>query len=479
MKWIEDAYWPGRYPTGITFDYLKSRVLVDIVLCTHRYLIVLHIYYTKEMDLFAFILHSDPTKVRIGERNLADREDSDDSIDKMFDEGNDANQEQSVGKDDDVLEELRDDHQSLPPFTGGKSLFTLRGMVPEGSTIPSDVAELLSLLSDGFRYHIIDVNVATSSKTKDAPKDFEHIGDSESACGVDADAASISKWKVTNDSILDDPYVCPDITDHLLPEKDTEIAHLRSLLSLKEAKAAKDISLRSQLSVVEAADAAKGTELRDLKEKNFALEWENNVLSKKVEALESVVASKEKNSLNSAFELFKEEVEKMQDEQVDVLTKCLSSPEYLSVMGEAICRSIDKGMHDWLAAGIKHGIARRSITDVTAFNPSTESDYIAAINALQEVAHNRDQRLRGDAAARCLFLMDFILPLVEPLSARNLTGEASSPMDFTIVATNTLSTTFVQAHLVPAALSIDVPLCPKVVFEEKELDTTPEHVPAL
>ncbi|GKG56394.1 hypothetical protein Tco_0579718, partial [Tanacetum coccineum] len=27
-----------------------------------------------EMDLFAFIRHSDPTKVRVGERNLAERE---------------------------------------------------------------------------------------------------------------------------------------------------------------------------------------------------------------------------------------------------------------------------------------------------------------------------------------------------------------------------------------------------------------------
>ncbi|GKB67214.1 hypothetical protein Tco_0928626, partial [Tanacetum coccineum] len=66
------------------------------------------------------------------------------------------------------------------------------------------------------------------------------------AGGVDADAASISKskkpfisldsfyasqsldtetmhhvyvprWKLTNDSVLDDPYVCRDMTDHLAP----------------------------------------------------------------------------------------------------------------------------------------------------------------------------------------------------------------------------------------------------------------------
>ncbi|GKC96707.1 hypothetical protein Tco_1162149 [Tanacetum coccineum] len=62
-----------------------------------------------EMDLFAFIRHFDPAKVRVGERNLAEREvkwltmtegrtvsldppataasrDSSDSIDRLFDE---------------------------------------------------------------------------------------------------------------------------------------------------------------------------------------------------------------------------------------------------------------------------------------------------------------------------------------------------------------------------------------------------------
>ncbi|GKC62569.1 hypothetical protein Tco_1095167 [Tanacetum coccineum] len=417
----------------------------------------------------------------------------------------------------------------------------------------------------------VDANVAAGLKAKDAAKDFEHIGDSASVGGVDADAVSIYELKMSISSHsfyasqsldtetmhrvyvprwklramdYDQLYsefnvgaarqVCLGAevrmrAEHtlerkgkledrcagqatLILEKDAEIAHLRSLLSLKGAAAAKAISLRSQLSVVEAADAAKGTELRDLKEKNFALEGEKNVLSERVETLESVVASKEvelaslssqvsnltvdlsgfqlshdelsskKNSLESAFELFKEQVEKMQDEQVGslsdrvtaidsdlmemalhmdakfypryltiiarrrwilsrglklVLAKCLSSHEYLSAMGEAIGRAIDK-----------------------------------------EVAHTRVQRLRGDAAARRLSLMDSILPLIEPLSARNVTGESSSSADFTTAMTTALSTTFAQTYLVSVALSTEVPSSPKVVFEEEELDTTPEHVPA-
>ncbi|GKA75874.1 hypothetical protein Tco_0782252 [Tanacetum coccineum] len=355
----------------------------------------------------------------------------------------------------------------------------------------------------------VDAYIATGSKVKDTPKDFEHTRDYASANGVDMDAGSISKLKTPSISLklramdYDQLYsefnvgaawqVCLGAevrmrAEHtlekkgkleercaeqtvLLSERDAEIAHLKSLLSLKEAEAAEAISLRSQLSVVEAADDAKGTKLRDLKEKNFALEGEKNSLSDRVEALESAAASKEvemaslsfqvsnlsadlsgfrlsrdelnskvayleskrdclaaqKGSLESAVELFKEQVEKMHDEQMGVLseciaaidfdlmemalhkdfefyprflttiagrrwilsrglnlvlTKCLSSPEYLSAMGEAIGRAIDKGMQDGLAVGIEHGTAIRSFTDVAAFNPSAENDYVAAINTL-------------------------------------------------------------------------------------------------
>nr|GFC24679.1 hypothetical protein [Tanacetum cinerariifolium] len=112
--------------------------------------------------------------------------------------------------------------------------------------------------------------------------------------------------------------------------KETELASLtaQSLLSLKDAEAVEAISLRGQLSVVEAGDAAKGNELRDLKERNFVLEGEKDALSEKVKILESVAALKEtelasltaqRSSLESAFELFEGRMEAMQDEQAMVL----------------------------------------------------------------------------------------------------------------------------------------------------------------
>ncbi|GJW21080.1 hypothetical protein Tco_0031702 [Tanacetum coccineum] len=184
------TFWDGD-EGGYIFFVLRLKFCF-VVIVSNTFLIVTF----AEMDLFAFIRHSDPTKVRVGERNLADRElkllkmtegrtvaldppgtaasgGSSDIIDRLFDEGDNAGQEHSAKKDDDVQEEviakdasevvaekpqkkqkrkvtrdasgsalppkkLRDDHQSLPPSTGGKSLSALCGMVPEGSVIPSD-----------------------------------------------------------------------------------------------------------------------------------------------------------------------------------------------------------------------------------------------------------------------------------------------------------------------------------------------------
>nr|GEU36851.1 hypothetical protein [Tanacetum cinerariifolium] len=206
-----------------------------------------------------------------------------------------------------------------------------------------------------------------------------------------------------------------------------------------------------------------------------------------------------------------------------VFAKCLASPKYLSAMGEVIGRSIDKGMQDGLTVGIEHGRAGRSIADVVAFNPFAEGDYVDAINALRDVnflllaqleankdssmadimdllrlegptaeafeasqlqpspeqlmvEHNRVQRVRGDATARRLSLTDSILPLVEPFTARNLTGEASSFAALATAVTTAISTTFAQTDPVLSVLSTEVHPSPNIIFEDEELDTTLKHV---
>nr|GFA51898.1 hypothetical protein [Tanacetum cinerariifolium] len=149
---------------------------------------------------------------------------------------------------------LSDDYQSLPPNTCGKSLAVLRSMISKGYDIPSGVTKSLltasvaptsdvgptdcisrlslRTLPPHERFPAADApivtiavttivvaDVATGSKAKDISKYFENIRDSASAGGMNANAVSFSKlkWKVTNDSILEDPYVFQDLTDRLAP----------------------------------------------------------------------------------------------------------------------------------------------------------------------------------------------------------------------------------------------------------------------
>ncbi|GJU25105.1 hypothetical protein Tco_1163726 [Tanacetum coccineum] len=94
------------------------------------------------------------------------------------------------------------------------------------------------------------------------------------------------------------------------------------------------------------------------------------------------------------------------------------------------------------------------------------------------VAHSSVQRLKRDAASCRLSFTDAMIPLLEPLSIRSLTGEASTSMVPSAAVTTALSTTFVQASTIPLLPSTEVPSSPKIVFEEEELNTTPEHTSA-
>nr|GEU58191.1 hypothetical protein [Tanacetum cinerariifolium] len=580
-------------------------------------------YYTLEMDLFAFIRHSDPTKVRIRERELAEREVG---LLKMTEGrtvpltppsprprkivvtvltkekgGGDASGSAYPPK------KLRGDHQSLLPNVGGKSLAALQGMVPASFAIPSGVTEPLIaafvapvsdarpldsvseanlrtcpphvryvVSSDGSRHSgsysetssfvessavdvpvvnivvttVVDADVTASSKAKDMSKYFENIGDSTSAGGVNADAANISRlkktstssdsfyasqsldietmhcvyiprWKVTNDSTLDDSYVC------LVGR----IVFLRAEVRMQaEHTLEKKRELESnQLSVMQTTDAAKSTKLRDLKEENFALEGEKSALSERVTTLESITASKEdelaslssqvakitadlcgfqlsRNELNSkvasleserdclaaqkslpesAFELLMERIEALQDEQ----TKALGA------LGWAIGCAVNKGIQDGLKARIDHGKVRRNLSVVEAYDPSAEEKYDDAVNALGTVdfyllfeleskkdssivINLRVQRFREEAKEKRLSLADVMTPFVEPLSSKSLTGEASTS-DAPIT---TLSTTFASSAIIPPSSVVsDQDLDakphsedpPAMTFEKEELSTSP------
>nr|GEW82732.1 hypothetical protein [Tanacetum cinerariifolium] len=415
------------------------------------------------------------------------------------------------------------------------------------------VSKNLKIVADSTSSGGVNVDAACTSKLNepvDSSDSFYALQD------LDSDTLHriyVPKWNVTNDSVLDDPYVCRDLTDRLAPpalfaqlrtmdydqlysEFNVEAARqvclgaevrmqAKHTLEKKgglEDKCAEQAALLSARDVEIAVDAAKGDELRDLKEKNFALKGERDVMSEKIATLESAndekvselaSRSSRKNSLESAFELFRERIEALQDEQEKIMGDRVaeldaqflkmdnhldeefiptSLPPYLD--GQAIGCAVIKGIQDGLKAGIDHGQAGRDMSVIEAYDPFAEAKYINVVNALGAVdfsllseleskkdsfivVHLRDQRFRGEVKEKRLLLTDVITPLVEPLSSKSLTGEAStSPI-------TTLSTTFASFKVVLPTLVVSDQVLdvephnedPTVVtFEKEELGTSSE-----
>nr|GEZ85535.1 hypothetical protein [Tanacetum cinerariifolium] len=440
---------------------------------------------------------------------------SGDSIEKLFD---DVDQEKAIKKSDGVLEEpiakdalevvaekarkkqkrkvvgdasgstyppkkLRDDHQSLLSNTGGKSLAALRGMVLDGSAIPSGATEPLiaasiALVSDAGPLdsmsgpnlrtcppHVrssvadapvvtvaitttIDADAAAGSKAKDVSKDFENIKDSTSAGGVNADAASI--------------------------------------LGLKKTSTSSNSFYASQ-------NDTKSIKLRDLKDENFALEGEISALSERVTTLESLSC----DELNSKVASLESKI------------NCLAA----QALGWANGFAVNKCIKDGLKAGIDHGKVRRDLSMVKAYDPSAEEKYADAINALGEIPKAEDiqpspkqlmlpiyipednvvfaktslssslkivnlrvQMFREEVKEKRLSLTDVMNPFVKPLSSKSLTSEANT----SAAPITTLSTTFATSAIIPPTLVVSDQVLdvephskdpPAMTFEKEELST--------
>nr|GEZ44860.1 hypothetical protein [Tanacetum cinerariifolium] len=178
------------------------------------------------------------------------------------------------------------------------------------------------------------------------------------------------------------------------------------------------------------------------------------------------------------------------------ITKCLNSTEYPCALGTAIGKAIEKGMHEGLSAGITHGAEGRKLTDVAAYNPSADVDYLFAFvetimsllrpedtlaerlglvesqphvdQVMVPIHHSPDQRVIGASALSLSLdvfgswvrkikenianhvsaLRGIFVPLSEPLSAMALEGTkctSGAAPD----TTTALSVTFVSASTIP------------------------------
>ncbi|GJR64575.1 hypothetical protein Tco_0010640 [Tanacetum coccineum] len=247
--------------------------------------------------------------------------------------------------------------------------------------------------------------------------------------------------------------------DILLKAKGEEVDSLKAQLLVKEAEAAEAIRLRAETSKFEAVEKSLRDEVESLKERNITLEREKSVLDVKVSDLAATVKVREQEAADSDAMVTAEQFEEFQDVQmrmvgdklakleVDLsemtlhfeekfyphllttiagrrwllthglkifLTKCLNSSEYLSALGAAISRAIEKGMQDGLAAGIEHGARGRRLEDLVAYNPSAEEDYNAALQELRSMDFSLLAELKSHKDASVETIMN-LLCLESPL----------------------------------------------------------------
>nr|GEX46486.1 hypothetical protein [Tanacetum cinerariifolium] len=338
----------------------------------------------------------------------------------------------------------------------------------------------------------------------------------------------------------------------LMKVKNGEIESLKAQLLLKEAEATEAIRLWAEVFKFEVGEQSIRSEVGVLRDWSDALEREKNELSVKVADLSASVKVKEQEVADldaqvhemkissaglqekvAAYKGFVSQLEKFQDEKLEevnekfdklcadfvdmalhleekfyphllttifgrrwlltygmelAIVKCLNSTKYLSALGAAISKAVEKGMEGGLSARITHGAKGRQLADVVAYNPSTEADYLSSLQHLKNANFSLIAELKSNKDASVdtimnLFHLDDVLaerlgltesqPYVnqlmvpihysldqrvvgasalslslEPLSAtalEGMEGTSSSTHD----ATTTLSTTSVSTSIVP------------------------------
>nr|GEU99568.1 hypothetical protein [Tanacetum cinerariifolium] len=214
-------------------------------------------------------------------------------------------------------------------------------------------------------------------------------------------------------------------------EKDDEIAHLKTLLSMREAEAAEAIRLRGQLSIVEAAYAAKSMQ----------------------DGLKAGVDHGKDERDLSMIEAYDPSTEAKYIDAVNTL--CTMDFPFLSIL---------KSKKDACMADLMD---------------SLRLEGLAEIPGAKELLP-----VKGEIMEKRLSLTDVMISLVEPLSSKSLIGEAStSAISATVGPITTLSKTFAFFCIVPTLSVYDYQVLdtephdedpPAITFEEEELDTTLE-----
>ncbi|GJT49533.1 hypothetical protein Tco_0975690 [Tanacetum coccineum] len=369
---------------------------------------------------------------------------------------------------------MRDDHQSLPPNTSRKSHATLRGMILKGSDLPSGATEPLIVASLAPTSDVGPVDSVSGLNLRTRTPHMRYVVSSDGSHHSDSYSEATS---FVRSLVADVPVVTVAVTT-------TADANVAAGLKIRDES--KDFeNIRDS--------ASAGVQLvTKLTADLSGFQFSHDELNSKVSSLESErdCLAAQKSSLESAFELFKEPIEALQDEQAKALGD--RSPEYLQALGQAIGCAVNKGIQDGLKAGIDHGKAKRdlSVKDASIIDLM---DSLCLEGVLAEIPRAEDlqpspaqlmlpihrQEDNVEAIEKRLSLTDVMTLFVEPLSSKSLTGETST----SAAPITTFSTTFASSVIIPrSSVVINQVLDaephsedpPPITFEKEELSTSSE-----
>nr|GEY88834.1 hypothetical protein [Tanacetum cinerariifolium] len=212
--------------------------------------------------------------------------------------------------------------------------------------------------------------------------------------------------------------------DVLLKSRCNEIESLKAKLIVKEAEDSEVVRLRDEAKALKDNNTNLEKEKGELEVKVTDLAASIKDKEQKVADLDAVVTSVKLQNDSLADQMALHLEEKLYPHLLTTIygrrwllthgmelaiAKCLNSTEYLSTIGAAIGKAIEKGMQEGLYAGITHGVGGRTLTEVSAYNPSAEADYLSALQRLQSANFPLIAELKANKDASVEMIMNLLI----------------------------------------------------------------------
>ncbi|GKC91953.1 hypothetical protein Tco_1157395, partial [Tanacetum coccineum] len=266
---------------------------------------------------------------------------------------------------------------------------------------------------DGHPASAPKFETGTLSATPSHGSSTDYFYESQTVDFATAINVYVPNWNVTNNGQLDDPVICCSLLDNVTPP---------SYWAALQSEVAEAEELRKRVSDLEALVVVRSGEVTNLTTQNVGLLERVSAVESERDSLKSQVVGE--GMVREEFVMqqdatewrFEERTAELDTRIADVrrdmdndlyrhmltvidgqrwvvghgfrlaVYKCARFVECCSALGKVISMAINKGIQQCLEAGIVHGKAGRSLTQVEAYDPKVEGKYVAAVFEFEGVS---------------------------------------------------------------------------------------------